>query len=337
MTDTDVHGDTAITRTTTKGYGQEHTFAGVLSYMRRRYTKDLAGADVVVSGIPLDLATTNRPGARLGPAAIRAASVDLNWPIYPWGFGPCDRLSVIDYGDCWFDAHRTDTIFESIAQHARTILAANATMLTFGGDHYVTYPLLHAHAEKFGRPLSLIHFDAHSDTWADDDDRSLNHGTMFYKAVRQGLIDPKTSVQIGIRTWNDDFLGVNILGADWVHANGPAAAAAKALEIVADRPVYITFDIDCLDPAFAPGTGTPVSGGLSAAQAFAILRRFVPLCIVGMDVVEVAPPYDHADITALAGAQIAAEMLCLLGEQRGRITDGPTQRPGVGTNLHVDS
>ena len=205
MSDITTHGDSAITRVTSKGYSKENTFAGVLSFLRRRYSKDLAGADVVVSGIPLDLATTNRPGTRLGPAGIRAASVDLNWPIYPWGFGPCDRLSVIDYGDCWFDPHRPDMVFDSIVQHARTILASGAKMLTLGGDHYVTYPLLHAHAEKFGQPLSVIHFDAHSDTWADDDERSLNHGTMFYKAVRQRLIDPKTSVQIGIRTWNEDF------------------------------------------------------------------------------------------------------------------------------------
>src|SRR5579859_1996266 len=158
MSDITTHGDGAITRVTSKGYSKENTFAGVLSFLRRRYSKDLAGADVVVSGIPLDLATTNRPGTRLGPGGIRAASVDLNWPIYPWGFGPCDRLSIIDYGDCWFDPHRPDLVFESIVQHARTILASGATMLTLGGDHYVTYPLLHAHAEKFGQPLSIIHF-----------------------------------------------------------------------------------------------------------------------------------------------------------------------------------
>ena len=335
MIDSALSADTAITRPALKGYIRENTFAGILSFMRRRYTKDLAGADVVVSGVPLDLATTNRPGTRLGPAGIRAASVDLNWAIYPWGFGPCDRLSVIDYGDCLFDPHRPDTIFDSIVAHARTILASGATMLTLGGDHYITYPLLHAHAERFGKPLSMIHFDAHSDTWADDDEKSLNHGTMFYKAVREGLIDPKTSVQIGIRTWNENFMGVNVLGADWVHEQGPAAAAGKALDIVGERPVYLTFDIDCLDPAFAPGTGTPVSGGLSAAQAFAILRRLLPVRIIGMDVVEVSPPYDHGEITALAGAQVATEMLCLLGEQRGRQSTGPTVRPGVGTNVHV--
>lgn len=330
-------GDSAITRPTTKGYERENTFAGVLSFMRRRYTKDLTGVDVAVSGVPLDLATTNRPGARLGPAAIRAATADLNWPIYPWGFGPCDRLSVIDYGDCWFDTHRTDTIAESITAHARRILAAGATMLTLGGDHYIAYPLLRAHAEKFGRPLSLLHFDAHSDTWADDDPVALNHGTMFYKAAKEGLIDPARSVQVGIRTWNEDYLGFHVLGADWVHAEGCTAAARRILEVIGDRPVYLSFDIDCLDPAFAPGTGTPVAGGLSTAQALGILRQLLALRIVGMDVVEVAPPYDHAETTALAAAQIAAEFLCLLGEQRQRRQGPPTLRPGLGHTLMTAS
>jgi agmatinase len=188
-------------------------------------------------------------------------------------------------------------------------------MLTLGGDHYITYPLLKAHAEKFGAPLSIIHFDAHCDTWADDEPNSLNHGSMFYKAIKDGLIDPATSVQIGIRTWNEDFMGVNVLGADWVHEYGVAATVQKVHEIIGKRNVYITFDIDCLDPAFAPGTGTPVAGGLSSAQALAILRKFVGLNIIGMDVVEVAPAYDQSEITALAAAQIAAEMLCVISAE----------------------
>jgi len=283
--------------------------------MRRRYTRDLAGADVVVSGIPLDLATTFRPGARLGPAAVRAASVQLNEKLHPWGFGPCDRLAVIDHGDCALDVHRPATIPGAIAEHARGILASGATMLTLGGDHYITYPLLKAHAEKHGAPLSIIHFDAHCDTWADEEPLSLNHGSMFYKAIKDGLIDPQRSVQIGIRTWNEDFMGVQVLGADWVHEHGVAATVQKVRSIVGDHPTYLTFDIDCLDPAYAPGTGTPVAGGLSSAQALAILRKLVGIQWVGMDVVEVAPAYDHSDITALAAAQIAAEMLCLLAEQ----------------------
>ncbi len=315
MANSDAFGDSAIVRKNLKGYERENTYAGVLSFMRREYTKNLKGVDVVVSGIPLDIATTFRSGARMGPAAVRAASVQMNEPIHPWGFGSCDRLSVIDYGDCWLDSHNPHTVFSSIYEHAKTILQSNAKMLTLGGDHYITYPLLKAHAEKYGAPLSIIHFDAHCDTWADDEPNSLNHGSMFYKAIKDGLVDPATSVQIGIRTWNEDFMGVNILGADWVHEHGVAAVVQKVHEIVGKRNVYLTFDIDCLDPAFAPGTGTPVAGGLSSAQALAILRKFVGLNIVGMDVVEVAPAYDHSEITALAAAQIAAEMLCVISAE----------------------
>jgi agmatinase len=316
MTDTPRRGDLAIHRSSDLGYEPENTYGGVLSFMRRRYTRDLTGVDVAVTGIPLDLATTFRPGARLGPAAVRAATAQLNEKLHPWGFGPCDHLAIIDYGDCWLDHHRPATIAPTIAEHARTILASGATMLSLGGDHFITYPLLRAHAERHGAPLALIHFDAHCDTWADDEPDSLNHGTMFYKAVREGLIDPKRSVQVGIRTWNDDFLGTHVLGADWVHEHGPQAVADRILQIVGEHPTYLTFDIDCLDPAFAPGTGTPVPGGLSSAQALHILRRLVPVKLVGLDVVEVAPPYDHADITALAAAHVAAEMLCVLAAQR---------------------
>jgi agmatinase len=315
LANSNTFGDNAITRKNLKGYERENTYSGILSFMRRQYTKNLEGVDVVVSGVPLDIATTFRSGARMGPAAVRAASVQMNELIHPWGFGPCDRLAVIDYGDCFLDAHNPLTVFSSIYEHAKTILKSKAKMLTLGGDHYITYPLLKAHAEKFGAPLSIIHFDAHCDTWADDEPNSLNHGSMFYKAINDGLIDPATSVQIGIRTWNEDFMGVNVLGADWVHEHGVAAVAQKVHDIVGKRNVYITFDIDCLDPAFAPGTGTPVAGGLSSAQALAILRKFVGLNIIGMDVVEVAPAYDQSEITALAAAQIAAEMLCVISAE----------------------
>jgi agmatinase len=309
-------GDHAIHRSSHLGYEPENTYSGVLSFLRRRYSRDLRGVDVAVTGIPLDLATTFRPGARLGPAAIRAATAQLNERLYPWGFGPCDVLSIVDYGDCALDHHQPLSIVSSIVEHARAIIAADTRLLSLGGDHFITYPLLKAHAERHGRPLALIHFDAHCDTWPDDSPDSLNHGTMFYKAVKEGLIDPARSVQIGIRTWNDDFMGLNVLGAHQVHALGTQAIAERVLAIVGDAPAYLTFDIDCLDPAFAPGTGTPVPGGLSSAQALDILRRFVPLNIVGMDVVEVAPAYDHAEVTALAAAHIATEMLCVLAAQR---------------------
>lgn len=316
-------GDGAMRRPSLYGSTPEHTYAGVLSFMRRRYTRDYRAADVVVSGVPLDLATTNRPGARLGPAAIRAASAQLvELKPYPWGFDPFDTLAVIDAGDCWFDAHQPLTIAAAIRQHAQRILAAGARMLTLGGDHFITYPLLQAHVQHHRRPLALLHFDAHSDTWRDDVPDTLNHGTMFYKAVREGLIDVAHSVQVGIRTWNDDTLGVAQLDAPAVHRLGTAAALQRVLEIVGRQPVYVTFDIDCLDPAFAPGTGTPVAGGLTSAQALELVRGLLPLAIVGMDVVEVAPAYDPGQITALAAAHVALDLLCVLAAQRRQGASG---------------
>jgi len=312
-----IHGDGAIRRTSLYGSSIENTYAGVQSFMRRNYTRDLTGVDVVVSGIPLDLATTFRSGARQGPAAVRAASVQLaELKPFPWGFDPFDDLAVIDYGDCWFDAHNPLTIKPAIIEHARTILASGAKMLTFGGDHFVTYPLLIAHAEKYGKPLALLHFDAHCDTWADDEPDSLNHGTMFYKAVKDGLIDPARSAQVGIRTFNDDFMGIDIVDAPWVHNNGVEATLSRIKQRIGDAPVYVTFDIDCLDPAFAPGTGTPVPGGLTTAQALQIIRNLGDLNIVGMDVVEVAPSFDQSEITAIAAAHIACDMLCLMRNRK---------------------
>jgi agmatinase len=317
MTD-EIKGDSAFRRKGIYGTIVENTYAGVLSFMRRTYTRDLTGVDLAVTGVPLDLATTFRPGARLGPAGVRAASVQLSeLKAFPWGFDPFEDLAVADYGDCWLDAHNPLTIPATITAHAREIISAGAMMLTLGGDHYITYPLLKAHVEKYGKKLSLIHFDAHCDTWADDGNpESMNHGTMFYKAVNEGLIDPEHSVQIGIRTFNDDFMGIKILDAPWVHANGVEKTLAEAKRIVGNRPTYLTFDIDCLDPAFAPGTGTPVAGGLSSAQALAILRGLGDVNIIGMDVVEVAPPFDQSEITAIAAAHLAADMVCLLRNRK---------------------
>lgn len=309
---TDKHaGDHAILRDKLHGTTPEPTYAGALSFMRRKYTRDLDGVDVVVSGVPLDTATTNRPGARLGPRAIRAASTIMAWER-PYGmpFDPFDKLAVIDYGDCFFDFGRPQQVPDAIEKHATEIISQGPALLSLGGDHFVSYPLLKAHAEKHGAPLSLIHFDAHSDTWADEDDR-IDHGTMFYHAAKQGIVDPASSVQIGLRTTNQDTMGFNILDATWVHSNGTAAVIERVREIVGEKPAYLTFDIDCLDPSYAPGTGTPVCGGLTSHQALEILRGLAGVNVVGMDVVEVAPAYDVGEITALAAASLAMEMLYL--------------------------
>jgi agmatinase len=302
--------DNAFTAEGLYGKQREQTYAGALSFLRRKYTRDLSGADVAVTGFPFDLATTFRAGARQGPQAVRAGSAQLVETVsFPTGMDLYQRLAIIDYGDCYFDHGHPTLIPDIISDHIRPILAAGAKSLAIGGDHFITLPILRAYAEKFGT-LSLVHFDAHPDTWPDDGEE-INHGSMFTRAVREGLVDPAASVQIGIRTIADD-LGFNILDAPWVHGNGPEAVVAKVREIVGDKPAYLTFDIDCLDPAFAPGTGTPVAGGLSSHQALAIIRGLGDVEWVGMDVVEVAPSYDHAEITAIAAATIAHDWLCLL-------------------------
>ena len=304
------NGDNAFTGKSLFGTQVEHAYAGALSFLRRQYTRDLDGVDVAVTGIPLDLATTNRPGTRFGPAGIRAASAQLSWgAVWPWGFDPTERLAIIDYGDCAFDFGRPEGIPAAIEAHADGIIARDVSLLSLGGDHFVTLPLLRAHAKRFG-PLSLIHFDAHSDTWQDEDGR-IDHGTMFYHAVREGLIVPERSVQIGIRTHNSDPMGFTWLDAAWVHENGTDAVIEECSRIVGDHPAYLTFDIDCLDPSFAPGTGTPVVGGLSTFQAQSILRGLGHINLIAMDLVEVAPVYDQADITSLAGATLALDYLCL--------------------------
>lgn len=294
-----------------------NTYCGELSFMKVGYSNELDNTDVAISGIPFDLATTYRSGARLGPRAIRAGSVQLaELLLYPWGFDILDHLKVIDYGDCHLDPHNPMTIKPSIITHISKIINKNVFPLTLGGDHYITYPILCAMAEKYGKGLSVIHFDAHCDTWPDKFENSLNHGTMFYKAIKNGIIDPKRSVQIGIRTWNQDFMGMNVLDSQWINDNGPQKTVDRINEIIGNQQTYLTFDIDVLDPAFAPGTGTPVPGGLSSITALSILRKLTSINLIGADVVEVAPCYDHAEITAIAGAHVTCDILALLANRK---------------------
>ena len=282
--------DAAFTRKGQRGLAFENAFGGATSFLRRTYTKDLTGVDLAITGVPFDQAVTHRAGARFGPRAIREASALQAFdPPYGWPTNPLQDMSVIDYGDLAFDYAKVSDFPEALTAHIRTILAAGAGTVTLGGDHYITFPILRAYAEKFG-PLAVIHFDAHSDLWPDDDLSRIDHGTMLYKAVKTGLIDPHRSVQIGIRTTTEDYLGVQVIDAREVHEMGVASAVAKAKSIVGDQPCYVTFDIDCLDPAAAPGTGTPVWGGLQSWQAAALLRDLAGINMVGGDIVEVCPP-----------------------------------------------
>jgi len=308
--------DLAFTRREAKGLAFESAFGGATSFLRRPYTKDLTGIDLAVTGIPFDQAVTHRPGTRFGPRAIREASTLQPYdPPYGWGFSPLETIAVADCGDLAFDYARTPDFPAAVTAHIAGILAQGAGTVALGGDHYMTLPILRAYAERFG-PMAVIQFDAHSDLWADDDLTRIDHGTMMYKAVKSGFVDAARSVQIGIRTECDDYLGVQVIDAPEVHRIGADAVAARVRAIVGDAPCYLTFDIDALDPAFAPGTGTPVWGGLASWQAAAILRALAGIDLRGGDVVEVSPPYDTTGATAIAGAHVAHELICLYAWNR---------------------
>ncbi|RWE60951.1 agmatinase [Mesorhizobium sp.] len=311
------HAFTARART---GASFEPTYAGALSFMRRKYTKDVKGADAVVWGIPFDAAVTNRPGARFGPQAIRRASTILdNDPQYPFSRDLFEHLAVVDYGDCLLDSGNHQKTPATIEREAAKILKSGAFLLSLGGDHFVTWPLLKAHAAIHG-PLAMVQFDAHQDTWPDDGKR-IDHGSFVGRAVKEGIIDPDRSIQIGIRTHAPDTFGIKILYGHEVEEMRPSDIAYAIVDRTGGKKAYVTFDIDCLDPAFAPGTGTPVAGGPSSAKILSVLRQINQVDIVGADVVEVAPAYDHADITAIAGSTVAMHYLGLLAERKARLEE----------------
>ena len=287
-----------------RSLASDPTHAGVISFARRRYAKNVSGADVAVLGIPFDAATSNRPGARFGPRAVRAASTIMdNDPQYPFHDPIFDRLDVVDAGDVLLDYGDHASVSERIEDAANAIIGAGTKCLAIGGDHFVTYPLLRAHAERHGS-LALVQFDAHQDTWDDDGER-IDHGTFVARAVADGIVDAASSIQIGIRTHAPDDCGIEIVYGDELDEMRAADVAARIRGRVGERTVYVTFDIDCLDPAYAPGTGTPVPGGPSSAKMLGTLRKLDGLNIVGADVVEVAPAYDHAEITAIAASAVA--------------------------------
>ncbi len=298
---------------------QSHTiFNNIFSYMGCPLTRDTDAADVFVIGLPYDLGTSGRAGTRSGPTGIRQASANLRWEKkrWPWDFCVFDRIRVADYGDLEFATGNHDHLFAQVDEIYSGLLQAGKTVLSLGGDHFVTLPLLRVHHKHHGK-LAMIHFDAQTDTYAEQD-AVYNHGSMFYHAPREGLIDADHSIQIGIRTEytesRHDFEVVSAAVANDIAAD---EIVARIRARVGDLPCYLTFDIDCLDPAFAPGTGTPVAGGLTSDRALKIIRGLQGINLVGMDLVEVAPSYDHAEITSLAGATLALEMLYALAANRG--------------------
>lgn len=273
-------------------------------------------AEVVVSGVPYDMGTTGRSGSRFGPQGIRKASANLMWEgaRWPWDFCLNDHLKVEDIGDLRFKTGESQTLVDNLEAHARSILDTGKSMLTFGGDHFITLPLLRAHAAKHG-PLAVIHFDAHTDNY--DGGSRYDHSTFMHHATKEGLIDCEHSLQIGIRTTydvaNHPF---EVLDAAWVNEHGPKKLLERIRKRVGNKKTYLTFDIDSLDPAYAPGTGTPVAAGISIDCALKVIRGLVGIDLIGMDMVEVAPAYDHAEITSLAAATLALEYLYVIAANK---------------------
>lgn len=272
----------------------------------------MSPAQALILGAPFDLATTGRSGARSGPGGIRQASANLAWEEsrWPWDFDAGKFLKAADLGDVPVLVGDPRGFSQGLERKAAEVVNAGKNLITLGGDHYISLPLLRAHAKKHG-PLALIHFDAHTDTYGDGGE--FDHGTMFLRALNEGLLQADHSIQIGIRTaYGRENHPFDVMDAAWVNEHSSAACIERIRERVGAAPAYLTFDIDCLDPAYAPGTGTPVVGGLSSDRALQIVRGLVELDIRGFDVVEVAPSYDHAELTSLAGATLALEFLYLL-------------------------
>ena len=293
-------------------------FANVQSYLGLPLSRDMDTADLVVLGITYDLATTGRAGTRHGPQGVRMASANLRWEEkrWPWSFNAMDRLNVIDYGDLEFAPGESQSMIDTVVEAVGGIHARGKKTLSIGGDHFVTMPLLRAVHQQRG-PVALVHFDANTDTYKESSE--FDHGGMFYFAPQEGLIDTAHSIQLGIRTeYNPQDHQFQVIDGAAVNDMATTDIVAAIKQRVGDMPVYLTFDIDCLDPAYAPGTGTPVAGGITTDKALKIIRGLQGLNLVGADVVEVSPAYDHAEITSLAAATIGLELIYLMASDAER-------------------
>ena len=294
-------------------------FAGIRTYMRAPHVTELAGVDAIVYGIPFDTATSYRTGPRFGPEAIRSASALIR-PYNPaLGVNVVDALSLVDYGDVPVSPGDTERTYAQVEEALAPIVDAGIFPLALGGDHSITLAELRALARRYG-PLSLVQLDSHGDTWEQYFGQRFFHGTTFRRAVEEGIVDPTTSVQAGMRGslyGAEDIdvakeMGFTVLTTDELRDLGSSAYGKLVLDTVGTRPVFMSFDIDFLDPAFAPGTGTPEVGGFSTAEALAFLRALRGIKLAGCDVVEVSPPYDGPGMqTALAAANVAYDLLSL--------------------------
>ena len=294
-------------------------FSGPGTFMRLPAASSLAGLDVAMLGVPVDIGTSWRSGTRFGPKQIRAESAMIRPYNMATGAAPFDSLQVADIGDLAINTFSLSDSLSIIAESYDAILAHEVIPLAMGGDHSITLPILRAVARKYG-PVALVHVDAHADVNDEMFGMRETHGTVFRRAYEEGLIIPDKTYQIGIRGSGysaEDFeqargWGFQQFPAQFLWHRSLAGMGAEIRRDIGARPVYVSFDIDSLDPAYAPGTGTPEIGGLTTAQALELIRELQGLAIVGGDLVEVSPPYDPSGNTALTAANILYEMLCVL-------------------------
>ncbi len=294
-------------------------FSDAAAFKGAERTHDVAGADLAIMGVQFDLGAVNRPGARFGPRAIRQQSIYAGAlePIYHWDVKLTDAFRVVDCGDVVVvpAAGAVEMMLEQTQAAAAKVFAAGASLLTLGGDHTVPYGPVRAAAEVFG-PLALIHLDSHQDSL--DSEGLINHGTFATGLVNEGHIDASRSAQLYIRTLMDNPAGYTIHYADDAGQLGPEELAARVRVLVGDGPVYLSLDLDAVDPAFAPGVGTPCPGGPSSGEVRRFLKGLDGLNIVAADIVELNPPHDPAEATAILAAFLSYDLLHLMGNARRR-------------------
>jgi agmatinase len=318
-------------------------YGGPATFARLPELKDVEHADVAIVGVPFDSGVSYRPGARFGPGHVRASSKLLR-PYNPvLDVEPFGVQQVADAGDIACNPFDIQSAIAEIDQGARRVLAHSGKLITIGGDHTIALPLLRVMHEQHG-DVAVVHFDAHLDTWDTYFGASITHGTPFRRASEEGLIDRTASIHVGIRgplysrqdLTDDQVLGFQIVGAHDMDDLGWRGAAEKIARRVGDRPTYVSVDIDVLDPSHAPGTGTPEAGGLTSRELLSILRSLREVNLIGADIVEVSPAYDHAEVTGIAAAHIAYELITAMApstspmpELRGGAAQGPGSVSGA--------
>lgn len=300
-------------------------YGGPATFARLPRLDEVGHADVAVVGVPFDSGVSYRPGARFGPGHVRASSKLLRNFNPVQDIEPFGVQQVADAGDIACNPFDILEAVRQIDEGARSIVATGAKLMTIGGDHTIALPLLRVMHEVHG-PVAVVHFDAHLDTWETYFGAPITHGTPFRRASEQGLIDKTASVHVGIRgplytrqdLTDDQVLGFQVIGAHDMDDLGWRGVVERIRARVGSRPTYVSVDIDVLDPAFAPGTGTPEAGGLTSRELLNILRAFSELNLVGADIVEVAPAYDHAEVTGIAASHAAYELISAMAPRLGR-------------------